>query len=238
MLSLPRCSHTGAQPVVRDTELLHENAGAVNAANRSAQPCKVLCLDDSLFDRTKLRRLCAELDMLVLLDEAETVQDFEIQLSGGPYDLYILDCRLPVDSGFAALDMLRKRGLGDTSNVVMISGMDIPEFASAARLAGCKRFIEKPDLTKQSLRRLLEEVRNAAQHLRRPRQPVKPQHKSHHVPFAQTPVGKQRNKLAMGADGMVLRCDDDDRLVATEDPQDLLDLAMQLLDADEFIFNA
>jgi len=42
----------------------------------------------------------------------------------------------------------------------------------------------------------------------------------------------------MGADGMVLRCDDDDRLVATEDPQDLLDLAMQLLDADEFIFNA
>ena len=112
MLSLPRCSHTGAQPVVRDTELLHENAGAMNATNRSAQPCKVLCLDDSLFDRTKLRRLCAELDMLVLLDEAETVQDFEIQLSGGPHDLYILDCRLPVDSGFAALDMLRKRGWG------------------------------------------------------------------------------------------------------------------------------
>jgi len=217
--------------------VLGKTTREIGSANSSLQPFRILFLDDNLFDRTKLRRLCAELDMFILLDEAETLQDFEIQLSNGPYDLYVLDCRLPVDSGFVALEMLRERGLGGMSNVLMMSGMDIREFASAARLAGCRHFIEKSDLTSQSLRRVLEDLRTSAQ------QPVHHSHaagrpdKMHFLPVVQTYSGMRHSRFAMGADGMVLRLDKGDQVFATQEPQALLDLAIEMLDADEFVFN-
>lgn len=217
--------------------MFHKNPNEAGAASGSIYPCRILHLDDSLFDRKRLRRICADLDLLIQLDEAETVQEFKAQLGGTPYDLYILDCRLPVDSGFTALEILQDRGLGNASDVVMTSAMDIREFASAARLGGCYHFIEKSDLSGPTMRRVLEKTVNSASHSDHATKPATRLPDMHHVPVVHGHFKSRQGSFAMGADGKVLHLNAQDRVVSIGDTQSLIDLAMQMLDADEFIFD-
>lgn len=197
---------------------------------------RILLLDDSVFDRRRIRRICAVMDSPVHLDEVASLQEFKAQASGMPYDFYILDCHLPVESGFSAFEFLWASGLARLSNVVMTSGIDAPESAATARGLGCDQFVEKTKLTAERLRALLDGscIFTDA------------------VPAEKTPQARgdfktknlmrleqfetQSTGYALGADGGVVHLNTGYPTASAQSSQDLIDLTMQMLEEDEFVF--
>ncbi|MEE4189871.1 MAG: response regulator [Roseobacter sp.] len=86
------------------------------------QPFRVLLLDDNRFDRVRIRRFCSQIALPIELEEAATLDAFAGKLSDQVFDLYILDCRLPLGSGFDALRLVQSR-LGVSGGVVMTSAI-------------------------------------------------------------------------------------------------------------------
>ena len=218
--------------------MIHANTGAGTVPLRFVRPVRILLLDDSLFDRRRIRRICAAMDFPVQLDEAGTLQAFKVQAQASIHDFYILDCRLPVGSGFAALAFLRDHGLAPASKVIMTSGFDAPEFAAAAQSVGCACFIEKNALTAERLNAFLAGAGAGPDRISEQDQASMP------------PTGKPRaavssglratagGSYALGVHGTVVCLDAAGQVVRTGTGQDMVYLAMQMLEADVFIFRA
>ena len=122
--------------------------------------------------------------------------------------MYRLDCRLPVDSGFTTLEMLRDRGLGGASNIDMISAVNTRELASAAHLGRCHCFNEKSGLSSKTSQQVLDGTRVCATYTYGKNHPVTLQGATRCVSFACKRPGVQHRSFAMRADGIVLRLDD------------------------------
>lgn len=124
------------------------------ASDVEAHPAliRTLVLDDSAFDRTRLRRLGDRLDLPMEFTEAASVQRLGELLDRQTYDLFLIDYEMPEADGLQALDLIRGHATHGNTATIMISGHAGTRVAVAALKRGCQDFIPKQDMSPDLLR--------------------------------------------------------------------------------------
>jgi len=120
-------------------------------------------LDDSDFDRRRIRRLSKKTDLPITLDEVSSIEELEAAVRLSRYDLVMIDYRLPVGNGMQALDRLERDPQNKHSGKIMITGAGETRTAVKAMQGGCHDFIEKEDLSVHLLRNSITHAIQAAQ---------------------------------------------------------------------------
>ncbi len=118
-------------------------------------PLGVLLLDDSEFDRRRVTRLLAQLDFTVEVVEAECTRDLPEILDWRPFDIVLLDYRLPEGDGSDAVALVRHHRLNHGCRAIMITGDDTLDAGGRVMHDKCDAYLCKSHLTPESLRRIL-----------------------------------------------------------------------------------
>ncbi len=104
---------------------------------------KILIIEDNPGDTALVRRLLV--DAHHDLDDARNLREGLAKLRAAPYDVILLDLRLPDASPFAAVDMtLSARG---NAALVALTGLDDDDLAYACLEAGVNEFVRKSGMT-------------------------------------------------------------------------------------------
>jgi PleD family two-component response regulator len=113
---------------------------------------RTLVLDDSSFDRKRIRRIGDGLDLKLRFEEASSVKALHDCLDRQTFDLFLIDYMMPEADGLAALEVIRNhKGQSDAVSV-MISGQADQRVAVNAIKGGCQDFILKSDISPEFLR--------------------------------------------------------------------------------------
>lgn len=107
---------------------------------------KVLLMDDSEFDRQRIRRLSLQSELPIELEEVDGLQGFEKALAKNQFDVLLLDYRLPVGSGIQALDLINKDARHRHAAKIMITGANEVDVAVQAMQEGCHDYLNKDAL--------------------------------------------------------------------------------------------
>lgn len=113
---------------------------------------QVLLLDDSRFDRQRIRRVSSRTDLALTLDEVGTLQDFRNAIGHKAYDLILVDYRLSEGDGLVAVQEALATDLNRAAALVMVTGDVAQETAVAALRSGCHEFLCKAAMTPDHLR--------------------------------------------------------------------------------------
>jgi CheY-like chemotaxis protein len=145
----------------------------VSGGSGNPSVIRTLLLDDSAFDRTRIRRLGGKLDLGLDFQEAPSVQVMERCLDTQVFDLIMIDYLMPEADGLAALQMIRRHEANRGAATIMISGNADRQVAVSAMRNGCNDFLAKDELSPELLRRsvlgALNASRGLARHFDRPR---------------------------------------------------------------------
>lgn len=116
---------------------------------------RMLVLDDSSFDRARIRRISDHMDLPLELDEVGSIAEMDRAVSAESYDLILVDYRLPVGDGMLALDHIHHSPHNRNAGKIMITGNEALGTAVEAMRAGCHDFLAKDkidvDTLKQSI---------------------------------------------------------------------------------------
>ena len=113
---------------------------------------KVLVLDDSKFDRTRIRRMFSQTGIPHHFGEAEALGSLREALDEDVYDVILIDFNLPEGDGLEALKMIQSHPRNSQAATIMITGDDQSQVAVNALKRGCVDYIAKAQLTAQRLR--------------------------------------------------------------------------------------
>lgn len=108
---------------------------------------KAILLDDSSFDRMKVRRLFRNMNLHNSLVEVESVEQFKSSLGESDFDIIIVDYDLPDGTGHDALRLLRECPRNNLAGSIMITGNICPEVSKRALELGCTACIAKRRLS-------------------------------------------------------------------------------------------
>ncbi len=109
----------------------------------------ILVVDDQRFDRTRLQRLIATLDLDTHVVEADCLETMGTMLEADRFDLILLDYNLPDGTGLQALDAVRLSPKNRNAATIMVAGDGQNEIAIEALKRGCSDYITKDDLTRK-----------------------------------------------------------------------------------------
>lgn len=113
---------------------------------------RCLLLDDSNFDRARIRRLSQKTNLSIHLDEVDSIAQLDLALARENYDLIIIDYRLPVGDGMVALDHVLRNAQNCDAGKIMITGDGARQTAVRAMRAGCHDFLAKEEMSVEALR--------------------------------------------------------------------------------------
>ena len=113
---------------------------------------RTLLLDDSNFDRARIRRLSHKTDLCIHMDEVESIAAMDDAVSRENYDLILIDYRLPIGDGMEALDHLFKSDLNKGAGKIMITGEGARQTAMQAIRNGYHGFLTKAEMDAEGLR--------------------------------------------------------------------------------------
>jgi PleD family two-component response regulator len=111
-----------------------------------------IVLDDSTFDRRRLRRMSREAGLPLLLDEVDSIDALQKALDDEVFDVVFLDYRLPVGNGLIAHDVVRKHPRHAECPTIMLAGNDDPDVGLQALRMGSSDYVLKSRLTADGLR--------------------------------------------------------------------------------------
>lgn len=114
---------------------------------------KALILDDSVFDRRRIRRLSHDTRLGIIMDEIASLDSLESMLDQDRFDIILIDYNLPGGDGIEALMRIRRHGVNGNCPAIMVTGDDKSEVAVKALKMGCCDYIAKDQLTAERLRR-------------------------------------------------------------------------------------
>lgn len=117
-----------------------------------------LVLDDSDFDRRRLRRMTREAAMPLILDEAESIEALRAALDEDVFDVIFIDYRLPEGDGLLAQQLIRAHPRHAHCPTIMLAGNDDPEVGLKALRMGCSEYLLKTRLTVDTLRDTVNEA--------------------------------------------------------------------------------
>ncbi len=114
---------------------------------------RVLLLDDSDYDRQRIRRLGARIaDFPLTLDEVATLAELETALRHEIYDVILVDYRLAEGTGLQALDRISATATHYGAGRIMITGREDIDAAVKAMRSGCHDFLSKDTMSAEILR--------------------------------------------------------------------------------------
>lgn len=113
---------------------------------------RTLLLDDSNFDRARIRRLSAQTELPIHIDEVNSIAELDNAVDETSYDLILIDYRLPVGDGLIALDHIQKAELNKDAGKIMITGNGAVDTAVQAMRGGCHDFLDKDEMNAALLR--------------------------------------------------------------------------------------
>jgi len=113
---------------------------------------RALLLDDSNFDRARIRRLSHKTDLCVHMDEVESIAAMDQAVARNNYDLILIDYRLPVGDGMQALHHLMQNDLNKDAGKIMITGDGAQQTAVKAMRSGYHDFLTKEEMDVEALR--------------------------------------------------------------------------------------
>lgn len=116
---------------------------------------RALLIDDSQFDRARIRRMSDNMQLPILLDEVDSIDEMDSALGKADYDLVLIDYRLPVGDGMVALDHLLRNSRNRDAGKIMITGNEAVETAVQAMRAGCHDFLSKDRMNPEVLRQAM-----------------------------------------------------------------------------------
>ena len=162
-IALESTSSTGSTFVVRLPLPLAEQAAVAEAADptlaEAAEPARVLIVDDHPTNREVARLMLAPLgcDIFEAVDGVEAVE----MASAAPYDLILMDVRMPRMDGLAATRAIRALdGAFARTPILAVTADAMPEDAARCLAAGMDGHVAKP-LTHASLFAAIEAVMGA-----------------------------------------------------------------------------
>lgn len=126
-----------------------------------------LLLDDSEFDRRRIRRLSRQTDLPIALGEVASIDALPGMLEREDFDVILLDFVLPEGDGLEALEIVRRNGRNAGCPVIMVAGGEEPQVALRALREGCTDYIAKQEL---NARRLQAAILTALDAARSPRE--------------------------------------------------------------------
>ncbi len=112
----------------------------------------VLIIDDSVFDRARLRRTIQVAGIRCAIQEVENLLEADAALEFGVFDLAILDYDLPDGTGHDAIRLLQRSYLNSQTAMVMITGNQSARVSKVALELGCIACISKDRLSPDNLK--------------------------------------------------------------------------------------
>lgn len=120
------------------------------------RPIKCLILDDSQFDRFRVRRIASRTGLCLDVVDAATIQEFTKFLEAEKFDLMIIDYHLNIGSGLEAIEMVRESVLNAATPLLMISGSDDDTLPATAIDLGCVDYLQKDQLSAAMLENAIQ----------------------------------------------------------------------------------
>lgn len=113
---------------------------------------KTLLLDDSTFDRARIKRLSQSGRLMVSLTEVGSIWEAKEAIAREVFDLILIDYRLPQGDGLEVLAHIQDSALNSDVATIMITGNGDMETAVTAMRNGCHDFLTKEAMTADQLR--------------------------------------------------------------------------------------
>ncbi|MDG1167870.1 MAG: response regulator [Sulfitobacter sp.] len=141
------------------------NANTLSASFPVPMPrdIRVLLLDDSKFDRARIRRMSDKTNLSIQMDEVDSIATMNAAVARENYDLIMIDYRLPVGNGLDALDHVLQNDLNREAGKIMITGDGARETAVQAMRHGCHDFLTKEEMNADALRSAMLNALQTAQ---------------------------------------------------------------------------
>ena len=130
-----------------------------SSTDKTAMPISALVLDDSAFDRRRISRMGAALELPITFEEAATLDAMRSCLSRGTYDVMLIDYHLSEGDGLAALEVLKQDERNRDSIKIMVSNDDRLNVAVNALKMGCDDYLNKSAITAEALRHAILQAR-------------------------------------------------------------------------------
>lgn len=124
---------------------------------------RALLLDDSTFDRARIRRMSGGTKLPLHLDEVGSIEELDRAVRDEAYDLILIDYRLPVGDGLVALDRIHHSPRNHNAGKIMITGNEGLGTAVEAMRAGCHDFLCKDQLEVEMLKAAMLNAMSVAQ---------------------------------------------------------------------------
>lgn len=119
----------------------------------AAAGIKALVLDDSVFDRRRIRRISHDTRLGIIMDEIASLDALEAMLDQDRFDVILIDYNLPGGDGIDALMKIRRHEVNGSCPTIMVTGDDKSDVAVKALKMGCADYIAKDQMTADRLRR-------------------------------------------------------------------------------------
>ena len=116
---------------------------------------RLLIVDDSRLDRTRIKRLINQMNADISLSEAQDVPTALGMVSVEQFDCILLDYRLPGADGLELAAQIAESHAGATTPMVMLTGEPSEDLAEHAIGSGLTDFIGKRNLSAEHLRQTL-----------------------------------------------------------------------------------
>lgn len=116
---------------------------------------RLLIVDDSRLDRTRIKRLINQMNADISLAEAQDVATALGMVSVEKFDCILLDYRLPGADGLELAAKIAESHSGATAPMVMLTGEPSEDLAEHAIGSGFTDFIGKRNLSAEHLRQTL-----------------------------------------------------------------------------------
>ena len=124
---------------------------------------RALLLDDSNFDRARIRRLSTQTDLPIQMDEVDSISQLDAAVAQNHYDLIMIDYRLPVGDGMVALNHVLNNAMNKDAGKIMITGNSAVDTAVQAMRGGCHDFLSKDEMDSDLLRGAILNAMTVAQ---------------------------------------------------------------------------
>lgn len=113
----------------------------------------ILIVDDQRFDRTHLKRLCADLAFTTHIDEADSLASLRDRLTKERFDLILLDYHLTDGTGLDGVEIIRADTVNQNAATIMITGTEEANIAVQALKMGFSDYLTKDELSSETLKR-------------------------------------------------------------------------------------
>lgn len=140
----------------------------------ATQGIKALVLDDSVFDRRRIRRIGNDTQLGIVMDEISSIEALDPVLDQDRFDVVLIDYNLPGGDGIEALMRIRRHEVNGDCPAIMVTGDDKSDVAVKALKMGCSDYIAKDRMTAERLRQsIIGAIEKAVNREDRGRSPIR-----------------------------------------------------------------